>query len=134
MSSPDIRVGADPRSSNPTRASSLRSAPSAPLDWAYGPWTEGRYDREDALPVSVGEDGGNQIEAHGLVQPARHRPRGLFALPPREARAKLAVQQLETAGVIRRINTGKRNRAWEAVGLFELVDSGERRLRGRAAA
>lgn len=47
--------------------------------------------------------------------------------------ARLAVLQLETAGVLRRINTGKRNRAWEAVGLFELVDSGERRLRGRAS-
>lgn len=48
--------------------------------------------------------------------------------------ARLAVQQLETAGVIRRINNGKRNRAWEAVGLFELVESGERRLRRRASA
>jgi Fic family protein len=48
--------------------------------------------------------------------------------------ARLAVQQLDTAGVIRRINSGKRNRAWEAVGLFELVESGERRLRGRASA
>jgi Fic family protein len=46
--------------------------------------------------------------------------------------ARLAVMQLETAGVLRRINTGKRNRAWEAVGLFELVDLGERRLRGKA--
>ncbi len=47
--------------------------------------------------------------------------------------ARLAVRQLETADVLRRTNTGKRNRAWEAVGLFELVDAGERRLRGRAA-
>jgi Fic family protein len=47
--------------------------------------------------------------------------------------ARLAITQLETAGVIRRINTGKRNRTWEAVGLFELVDAGERRLRGRVS-
>jgi Fic family protein len=47
--------------------------------------------------------------------------------------ARLAVMQLEDAGVLRRINGGKRNRAWEAVGLFELVDAGERRLRGKAA-
>jgi Fic family protein len=47
--------------------------------------------------------------------------------------ARLAVMQLETAGMLRRINTGKRNRAWEAAGLFELVEAGERRLRGRAS-
>jgi hypothetical protein len=45
--------------------------------------------------------------------------------------ARLAVAQLERAGVLRRINTGKRNRAWEAVGLFEAVESVERRLRAR---
>jgi Fic family protein len=43
--------------------------------------------------------------------------------------ARLALMGLEAAGVLRRINTGRRNRAWEAVGLFELVDSFERRLR-----
>jgi hypothetical protein len=37
--------------------------------------------------------------------------------------------QLEEAGVIRRVNAGKRNRAWEAVGLFEVVETSERRLR-----
>jgi Fic family protein len=45
--------------------------------------------------------------------------------------ARLAIAQLESAKVLQRINTGKRNRAWEAVGLFELVESRERRLRGR---
>jgi len=59
--SPDIRVGADPRSSTPSRASSLRSAPSAPLDRACGPWTEGWYDGEKDPPVSVGEDGQNRV-------------------------------------------------------------------------
>jgi Fic family protein len=43
--------------------------------------------------------------------------------------ARLAVAQLERAGVLRRINTGKRNRAWEAVGLFDVVEAAERRLR-----
>jgi hypothetical protein len=47
--------------------------------------------------------------------------------------ARLAVMQLEKGGVVRRTNTGKRNRAWEAVGLFELIDSRERRLRGQAS-
>lgn len=45
--------------------------------------------------------------------------------------ARLALMELETAGVLKRINTGKRNRAWEAVGLFEIVEARERRLRGR---
>jgi Fic family protein len=45
--------------------------------------------------------------------------------------ARLALLELEAAGVVKRINTGKRNRAWEAVGLFEVVEAGERRLRGR---
>jgi len=45
--------------------------------------------------------------------------------------ARLAVVQLEEAGVIRRINTGKRNRAWEALGLFEVVEAAERKLRAR---
>jgi Fic family protein len=45
--------------------------------------------------------------------------------------ARLAVAHLEDAGVLKRINTGKRNRAWEAVGLFEVVEAGERRLRAR---
>lgn len=44
--------------------------------------------------------------------------------------ARLSLLALEGAGVIRRVNTGRRNRAWEAVGLFELVDSFERHLRG----
>lgn len=45
--------------------------------------------------------------------------------------ARLAMIQLEEAGVIKRINAGKRNRAWEAVGLFEVVEASERRLRAR---
>jgi hypothetical protein len=45
--------------------------------------------------------------------------------------ARLALLQLEAGGVVRRINTGKRNRAWEAVGLFEVVEAGERRARAR---
>jgi Fic family protein len=45
--------------------------------------------------------------------------------------ARLALLQLEDGGVVRRINTGKRNRAWEAVGLFEVVEAGERRVRSK---
>ena len=57
LGSPNVGVGADPRSSAPSRASSLRSAPAAPLDRACEPWRKGRYDGEEALPVSVEEDG-----------------------------------------------------------------------------
>jgi Fic family protein len=46
--------------------------------------------------------------------------------------ARLALMDLEAAGVVKRVNAGKRNRAWEAVGLFEVVDAAERRARGRA--
>ena len=46
--------------------------------------------------------------------------------------ARLALMDLEAAGVVKRINAGKRNRVWEAVGLFEIVDAGERRVRGRS--
>jgi hypothetical protein len=44
---------ADPRSSTPSRASALRAAPAAPLDWACGPWTDGRNEH------------GPQVEARG---------------------------------------------------------------------
>ena len=43
--------------------------------------------------------------------------------------ARLAVLQLETAGVLRRLNVGRRNRAWEAAELFELLNDFERDLR-----
>ena len=42
--------------------------------------------------------------------------------------ARLAMLQLEQAGVVKRVNVGKRNRAWEAVGLFELLNAFEREL------
>jgi len=39
-----------------------------------------------------------------------------------------AVNELERAGVLKQVTVGKRNRAWEAVGLLKLVDEFERRL------
>ncbi len=45
--------------------------------------------------------------------------------------ARLAMIQLEEAGVLKRINVGKRNRAWEAVGLFDLLNAFERDLGSR---
>jgi Fic family protein len=42
--------------------------------------------------------------------------------------ARLAVLQLEKADVLRRLNVGKRNRAWEAGDLFELLNEFERDL------
>jgi Fic family protein len=45
-----------------------------------------------------------------------------------EERARLAVLRLEKAGVLRQTTIGKRNRAWECVGLFDLLDRFERDL------
>jgi Fic family protein len=39
-----------------------------------------------------------------------------------------AVNDLEAAGVLKQVTVGRRNRAWEAVGLLKLVDDFERRL------
>lgn len=45
--------------------------------------------------------------------------------------ARLAMMALEEAGVLKTITVGKRNRAWEAVGLFELMNAFEARLATR---
>jgi hypothetical protein len=42
--------------------------------------------------------------------------------------ANEAMSLLESAGVLRQISIGKRNRAWEAVGLFDLINGFERML------
>ena len=39
-----------------------------------------------------------------------------------------AVNELEHAGVLKQVTVGKRNRAWEAVGLLKLIDEFERHL------
>jgi len=44
------------------------------------------------------------------------------------AAAHNAVNELETAGVLKQLTVGRRNRAWEAVGLLKLLDEFERRL------
>jgi hypothetical protein len=43
-----------------------------------------------------------------------------------EERARLAVHRLEEAGVLRQTTVGRRNRAWECVGLFDQLDRFER--------
>lgn len=43
-------------------------------------------------------------------------------------RARQAIARLEQAGVLRQTNAGRRNRAWESVGLFDLLDRFERDL------
>ena len=86
--------------------------------------------------------GGRPREAPGVDSAARHVVDALPGHPlvdvlscerlagvSNQVAARLALLELERAGVLRRINTGRRNRAWEAVGLFELVDGFERRLR-----
>lgn len=45
-----------------------------------------------------------------------------------QERARLAVLRLEEAGVLRQTSVGRRNRAWETVGLFDLLDQFEREL------
>jgi Fic family protein len=45
-----------------------------------------------------------------------------------EERARQAILRLEQAGVLRRTAVGRRNRAWECVGLFDLLDRFEREL------
>ena len=45
-----------------------------------------------------------------------------------EERARQAVVRLERAGVLRQTAVGRRNRAWECVGLFDLLDRFERDL------
>ena len=49
-----------------------------------------------------------------------------------EERARQAILRLEQAGVLRQAAVGRRNRAWECVGLFDLLDRFEREL-GAAA-
>ena len=43
-------------------------------------------------------------------------------------RARLAILRLDQAGVLRQTTVGRRNRAWESVGLFDLLDAFERKL------
>jgi Fic family protein len=45
-----------------------------------------------------------------------------------EERARLSILRLERAGVLRQATVGRRNRAWECVGLFDLLDRFERDL------
>ena len=45
-----------------------------------------------------------------------------------EERARQAVLRLERAGVLRQTAVGRRNRAWECIGLFDLLDRFERQL------
>ncbi len=45
-----------------------------------------------------------------------------------EERARQAILRLEQAGVLRQTAVGRRNRAWECVGLFDLLDRLEREL------
>lgn len=49
-----------------------------------------------------------------------------------EERARQAILRLEQAGVLRQTAVGRRNRAWECTGLFDLLDRFEREL-GSAA-
>jgi Fic family protein len=45
-----------------------------------------------------------------------------------EEQARQAILRLDRAGVLRQTSVGKRNRAWESVGLFDLLDQFERTI------
>ncbi len=45
-----------------------------------------------------------------------------------EERARLALNRLEKAGVVGKVTVGRRNRVWEAVGLYEALNDFERDL------
>jgi Fic family protein len=45
-----------------------------------------------------------------------------------QERARVAILRLEHAGVLQQTTVGRRNRAWECVGLFDLLDQFEREL------
>lgn len=47
-----------------------------------------------------------------------------------QEQVRQALNQLEEDGVLRQVTVGKRNRQWECVGLFALLDEFERRLSG----
>lgn len=47
-----------------------------------------------------------------------------------QEQVRQALNQLEADGVLRQVTVGKRNRQWESVGLFALLDDFERRLSG----
>jgi Fic family protein len=51
-----------------------------------------------------------------------------------DERARQTILRLERAGVLRQRSAGRRNRAWECVGLFELLDRFELALGGAARA
>jgi hypothetical protein len=51
-----------------------------------------------------------------------------------EERARQAILRLEQAGVLRQTAVGRRNRAWECTGLFDLLDRFERELGSAARA
>jgi Fic family protein len=71
--------------------------------------------------------------AHKLIQSLPAQPilrlSHVIALTgARSSAAHKAINDLHAAGVLKQVTVGRRNRAWEAVGLLSLVDEFERRL------
>lgn len=61
-------------------------------------------------------------------QPVVNVKTAALALGGSQERARLAILRLEEAGVLRQVALGRRNRAWECVALFDLLDRFEREL------
>lgn len=62
------------------------------------------------------------------AQPILRMSHAIALTGARSSAAHKAVNDLEAAGVLKQITVGRRNRAWEAVGLLGLVDDFEREL------
>jgi Fic family protein len=92
--------------------------------------------RVSALQARWAEQAGNPRSGSGplrLIELLPSRPiidvkTAAQMLGGTDERARQAVLRLETAGVLRQTTVGRRNRAWECVGLFDLLDGFEREL------
>src|ERR687896_60763 len=105
-------------------------------------------DSAELLARGVGELAERWLEAAGSPR-AWSAPRRLIeALPThsvltlataqsitglRDEACRRALNRLEESGVLHQTTAGKRNRVWESVGLFDLLDRLEREVGGRAA-
>jgi uncharacterized repeat protein (TIGR01451 family) len=62
------------------------------------------------------------------VQPIVNVKSAQTAIGGSDERSRLALNRLEEAGVLEQVTLGKRNRVWEAVGLYEALDGFEEHL------
>ncbi len=86
----------------------------------------------DRLPKLRAGSGYDLLIDHLPTEPILDVARAATLIERSPESARRALAELEDASVVRQISAGRRNRVWEAVGLFALVDQMERTLsRGR---